>query len=915
MQECKKCVLNEAYPGIHFDENGVCNYCNNYVKKEKETASLHFDSEDELRACLEKYKKTGNKYDVLVPISGGVDSSFALIKIIETFKLKPLAFHNDHGFEDDDAIVSVRKLCKAYDVDLVIMQQELGFMRKLFKYFNEARVRDLSACHVCGNILYFNALQVAERYGINLVINGYSKGQAAFIEDNDKARRLFAQMMEIIADDPEFTETFTGKFKMVEKQNKFIDRRDLEADVDIDKIMVVPFFIFKFYKTNKKDLQEFCKSRFDWQPLKSTYPARTTNCDMIWLNTHVDLKKSGYSLYQDEYSTMIRAGDFSRAQANKDLAFNPPDGLLDRLAKEIELDFDRIVSHRNHTGEIPEENSKKVLLLLLPYWSPLIPPMGMACLKGFIQREGYDVKAVDVNTADEFRELYESYFRAIKEQLPDELGGNYHIIAKDVLMNHMMAFINKKENPRYRELLKRIVRETFYFEASEALLDELHRLIKRFYTRLEEFIAGLLDREKPGILGFSVYEGTLPATLFTARLAKKRYPAVKTVMGGGIYAEQLSPGSPIWETFPEKAACIDTFLPGEGEHLFLRYLEGRLPGDGRVFTPDDTGGHTLEPADAPLPDFSDFDIQRYPYLASYTSRSCPFQCKFCSETVQWKKYRKKDALQAVGELKQLHEKYGRQLFLLCDSLLNPITSDLSNGLIEAGLSIYWDGYLRADKNVCDPENTLLWRRGGFYRARLGIESGSPRVLKLMDKKTDIPNIKSAISNLAYAGIKTTTYWVIGFPGETDDDFQQTLELIEELKNDIYSAWANPFYFFPTGQVNSPKWEKGKYTVYPEWADDLLIWRTWGVDGEPSRQTIYKRLNRFIRHCADLGIPTPYNMSDINKADERWKKLHPNAVPALADFQNKDIFIDESGKIEDVLLAENDYQEDDGDFGF
>jgi radical SAM superfamily enzyme YgiQ (UPF0313 family) len=79
---------------------------------------------------------------------------------------------------------------------------------------------------------------------------------------------------------------------------------------------------------------------------------------------------------------------------------------------------------------------------------------------------------------------------------------------------------------------------------------------------------------------------------------------------------------------------------------------------------------------------------------------------------------------------------------------------------------------------------MLWRRGGFYRARLGIESGSPKILQKMGKNTTIDQIKKALSNLAYARIKTTTYWIVGYPGETEEDFLKTLTLIKELQNEI-----------------------------------------------------------------------------------------------------------------------------------
>jgi radical SAM superfamily enzyme YgiQ (UPF0313 family) len=268
----------------------------------------------------------------------------------------------------------------------------------------------------------------------------------------------------------------------------------------------------------------------------------------------------------------------------------------------------------------------------------------------------------------------------------------------------------------------------------------------------------------------------------------------------------------------------------------------------------------------------------------------------------------------VDELMILYKKYHYQLFLMSDSLLNPLISDLANDLIQSPISIYWDGYLRLDKHVCDNENTLLWRRGGFYRARIGVESGSQRVLSLMNKKITVKQIKTALSTLAYAGIKTTTYWIIGYPGETEADFQQTLELIEEVKDDIYEAEGNAFWFYLLGQEKSNFFGKSITLLYPEAVNEMLMIRTWLVDGEPSREEIYARLRRFVTHCDGLGIPNPYSLQEIYKADERWKRLHKNAVPSLVAFRNKTNNINESKEIKHLFMPTN-VLPDDGDFGF
>lgn len=565
---------------------------------------------------------------------------------------------------------------------------------------------------------------------------------------------------------------------------------------------------------------------------------------------------------------------------------------------------------KNNTGN----TNKKILLALMPYWTPLIPPLGISCLKSSIQNHGYTVKTLDANVEQVFRDIYNAYFDTLKRIVPAHKRGNFYNIGNDVLRNHMMAFIHRTGEKEYLELVNLLIRNTFFCPAEEPRVLELDNVVREFYRVFKDYFLRVLEIEQPDVLGLSVYNGTLPASMFAFRLAKEKHPHIKTVMGGGVFADQLQPDSPNFERFLEKTPYIDHIIVGEGETLFLKLLQGRLPESQRVFTLKDIHRETLDLSTVDIPDFSDFDRKRYPTLASYVSRSCPFQCSFCSETMQWGKYRKKKETQIVDELMKLYRLYNYQLFLMGDSLLNPVIQNLSRELLKRDTAVYWDGYLRADVPVCDTENTLLWRRAGFYRARLGVESGSQHVLDLMGKQLTPERIKAAVTGLASAGIKTTTYWVIGHPGETEADFLQTLDLVEDLKDHIYEADCNPFNFYFTGQVLSREWKEKSKLLYPEHTTDMLIAQTWTLDIEPDREEIYKRIARFAGHCRNLGIPNPYTFNDIYEADERWKRLKKNAVPSLFDFKKEGNYIDECKQAAKVIEAST-LMNHDGDWGF
>lgn len=549
--------------------------------------------------------------------------------------------------------------------------------------------------------------------------------------------------------------------------------------------------------------------------------------------------------------------------------------------------------------------SEKILIMLLPFWDPQIPPLGPACLKSYLQPHGFSVKTIDANLELQFRNLYDAYFNALKRMVPKEKQGNIYNIGNQVLRNHLTAHIHSTDASRFFDLLKLLFHNTFFCELNDDGAKELDEIIHDFYQSFDPYFLNIMKDEKPDVLGLSVYGDTLGPSMRAFTLTRKHFPDVKTIMGGGIFADQLAPGSPELDYFVEKTAdSIDKIVIGEGEALMLRYLKGEMEDDKRVIGIADIADGPLDIAAVNVPDFSDFDLGFYPHLAFYGARSCPCQCKFCSETVNWGKYRKKSTAQTAEGFIELHRRYGYQLFLMTDSTLNPIISKLSKDLIESQQSIYWDGFLRADSHVCNTENTMLWRKGGFYRAKLGLESGSQKVLDLMNKGITLRHSQEALASLAYAGIKTTTFWLFGYPGETEDDFQQTLDFVEMCKDNIYEADCNAFNYYLTGQANSEEWLKNNKGVllYPDWARDMLITRTWVLEGEPTREQAYQRLNRFIAHCNRLGIPNPYSLSDVVKADERWKRLHKNAVPSLVLLKDKDHFVDENLHVKEYSAA-------------
>lgn len=576
------------------------------------------------------------------------------------------------------------------------------------------------------------------------------------------------------------------------------------------------------------------------------------------------------------------------------------------------LDFKEKIKCKN-TPITPIPN--KILLLMLPYWDPLIPPQGISHLKFFLQPHGYIVKTDDLNIKKEFKLIYDRYFGFYKNYIPQDMQGNFFNIGHDVMRNHMLAHVNYTHEAEYMKLVKEIVYNTFYIMLSDEQVTTLNNVMVEFYQALEDYLQYLLISERPSVLGVTVLRDTIGPALFVFKQTRRKYPFIKTVMGGSIFSDHLLMGTPNYEYFLEKTPFIDKIIIGEGQKLFLKLLKGEIPASKRVITMKDIEGQALGFSPLNFPDMSDFNVaEDYPYIAAQASASCPNQCSFCNVAAYFGKYREKEASTTFAEMKALYEKYGMQIFFMNDSLLNRVATGLADEIINSHLTLYWDGYLRVDPAVSEPGVALHWRRGGFYRARLGIESGSQRVLDLIHKGITVTQIKETLISLATAGIKTTAYWVIGHPGETEEDFLQTLELLEEIKDYIYEAECNSFIFGFGGQADSETWKEQRKPLYSESAGEMLLIQSWVCDTEPSREETYRRMNRFVQLCHRLGIPNPYSIMEIHNADLRWQKLHKNAVPCLADFKGPNAYIDECKTVKQLMLLQDKIEEE-GDFGF
>lgn len=170
---CSKCIYDSDVPGIFFDEHNVCNYCRQVENLKLQYGTGLPEGEKRLEGIIQEIKKTGrkSKYDCVVGVSGGTDSSFLLLKSLD-WGLKPLAVHYDNTWNSAIATENIRKVTSKLKVDLFTYVIDNKEADDIFKSFLISGVPEFDAST---DMAFTQVLRMAAaKYGIKYILEGHS---------------------------------------------------------------------------------------------------------------------------------------------------------------------------------------------------------------------------------------------------------------------------------------------------------------------------------------------------------------------------------------------------------------------------------------------------------------------------------------------------------------------------------------------------------------------------------------------------------------------------------------------------------------------------------------------------------------------------------------------------------------------
>lgn len=459
-----------------------------------------------------------------------------------------------------------------------------------------------------------------------------------------------------------------------------------------------------------------------------------------------------------------------------------------------------------------------IVLVQAPCWGNETPPLSLATLTPFLRQQGFKVLPLDLNI--------ECYLRRPPQYATawNNTGGMY---AWSV-----------------------VERARTFGDAYQHLFDQWVDLILETGAR---------------VVGFSCQVSAFFMSLRLARMIKARDPDILTIVGGPQVASYQDPEGVLALGF------VDVVVHGEGEYTLEEILRRHAAGRPLVGCPGASVRHEGRRVEGParpvernldvfpLTDFSDYDFHSYvdsTILPVTTSRGCVNACNFCAEALFWQRFRGRSGQRMFEEVSTHFERYPHlEGVYFQDSLVNGLVReivDFGERLIASGMKIRWGGKAIVHKDMTYERAKSLVDSGCTHLS-FGLEAYSTHVLYDIGKRaargTDADEV---VRNVARAGLRATYNFMFGLPGETEQDFQDTLAFVRRNKDYIPKVHpAEAFCSFTPGTPgyeNPERWGIKKVHTIDYWESEDGT-NTWPV-----------RLRRFEEFCTlvhELGIPSTY----------------------------------------------------------
>jgi len=313
-QRCSRCILPETYPGIVFDKNGVCHLCRSYQKP-------HVKGEEELRRIITSPKR--GKYDCLVTLSGGRDSSYVLYYATKILGLRVLAFSYDNGFRHVQALENIKTACRRLGTDLVESHSRDNLNARITAHALHATIPfgPGAACQLMCRPCYNGGLaflySLAEEYNIPFVLWGDSLiEKITFIPVRNKA--LGARRPLQYACSSRSLSFFKFLYLLLVQRNERLPSGNFPFDPRYPRLKtrkILELHLFDYIEWDRREIKKVIKEELGWQKPPEKLSTWRFDCHLHGLLNYCHKKAIGFNHDVDGLANMVRAGKMDRAEA------------------------------------------------------------------------------------------------------------------------------------------------------------------------------------------------------------------------------------------------------------------------------------------------------------------------------------------------------------------------------------------------------------------------------------------------------------------------------------------------------------------------------------------------------------------------------------------------------------------------
>ena len=497
----------------------------------------------------------------------------------------------------------------------------------------------------------------------------------------------------------------------------------------------------------------------------------------------------------------------------------------------------------------------RIALIQCPVWGTYDPPLALAQLSSCLKKAGNEVRSFDLN---------------IKFYLTR--AENY---------KHMWAW----------------EQSLFWYDRQN---------VDKYFADNESLIKNYIDEilnYGPKVIGFSVNAASILSSIKVARMIKHADPSVTVIFGGPLFFEQKN----INEVFNE--SIVDIIVPGEGEVTlpelahFIESKKDISACPGIYFMKNKEVVCTKKKEMAcnldflPFMDFSDLPLSDYDdprHSVFMASRGCIQKCVFCSSRAFWPGYKAMSGKRIFEEIKTIKVQQknlginiGHVDFI--DLMFNgnmKYLIEFCDLMIKENLDLAWSANMIVRPEMSRDVIKKI-KDSGCKHIIFGIESGSQRVLNLMRKNYKVKDADRIIKDMHEMGIVVTGNFMFGFPGETEEDFKETLNFIEKNAKFLDRVYPSRTYCaIEEFSYLANHLEEFDIKANPP---NHLFWES--MDGFNTYLLRLKRCSKFSELAFSLGIEVGCGVQTSVQLDEFFnlyqyyeaKKDYTNAVEYLLKY--------------------------------